>query len=62
MQKYYRVKTHCRGTPQEYFILRIMNADGDVMSVRTGKKWKYIRGIIRDSNLQPFDSVSRFQR
>jgi len=62
MQHYYRVKTHCRGTPQEYFILRIMNANGDVVNVRTGKKWGYIRAIIDAANLKPFDAVSRFQR
>lgn len=43
-------------------MLRIMNADGDVVNVRTGKKYSYIREIIRAASLKPFDAVSRFQR
>jgi len=56
MQHYYTVKTHLAGTPQEYFMLRIYDSNGDFVRVRTGKKIGYIRAIIKAANLKRYDA------
>lgn len=55
MQHYYTVATHLAGSPQEYFMLRILDSKGDLIRVRTGKKISYIRAIIKAANLKRYD-------
>ena len=54
--RYYETKKHLANTPQEYFVLRILNQNGQLINVRTGKRWGYIASIIKADNLKRWEA------
>ena len=41
----FEVKEHCQGTPQQYYILRVLNSYGDVIHIHSSKRLDYINKL-----------------